>query len=145
MKSLRIVDICVAPCVYYVSIFSCCHVSCWSAGLLQQDTPLGLNGVRRAHRANCSESKLSFCFFLTVFDEFEHNPPCCFTLNRLNAAMTREEDLIRIAKKLDKMVSRNNTVRRFDTHRWRVVLPPRAVHKARERFFSLWNVSLLSI
>ncbi|XP_061920233.1 transcription elongation factor A protein 3 isoform X2 [Entelurus aequoreus] len=27
----------------------------------------------------------------------------------LNAAMTREEDLIRIAKKLDKMVSRNNT------------------------------------
>lgn len=25
--------------------------------------------------------------------------------------MTREEDLIRIAKKLDKMVSRNNTVR----------------------------------
>uniref|UniRef100_A0A3B4XRJ4 Transcription elongation factor n=1 Tax=Seriola lalandi dorsalis TaxID=1841481 RepID=A0A3B4XRJ4_SERLL len=40
--------------------------------------------------------------------------------------MTREEDLIRIAKKLDKMVSRNNTVRRyFDTHRWRVVLPPR--------------------
>lgn len=36
--------------------------------------------------------------------------------------MTREEDLIRIAKKLDKMVTRNNTVRiYFDTHRWRVV------------------------
>lgn len=45
--------------------------------------------------------------------------------------MTREEELVRIAKKLDKMVSRNNTVRLyFDTHRWRVVLrtrpyPPR--------------------
>lgn len=36
--------------------------------------------------------------------------------------MTREEELVRIAKKLDKMVSRNNTVRLyFDTHRWRVV------------------------
>lgn len=41
--------------------------------------------------------------------------------------MTREEDLIRIAKKLDKMVSRNNTVRVcFDARRWRGVLPPRA-------------------
>lgn len=50
--------------------------------------------------------------------------------------MTREEDLIRIAKKLDKMVSRNNTVRlNVDTHRWRVVLPPRAAQKARECFF----------
>lgn len=37
--------------------------------------------------------------------------------------MTREEDLIRIAKKLDKMVSRNNTVR------WYLFWPtlPRAV------------------
>lgn len=33
--------------------------------------------------------------------------------------MTREEELTRIAKKLDKMVSRNTTVRLyFDTHRW---------------------------
>lgn len=33
--------------------------------------------------------------------------------------MTQEEELIRIAKKLDKMVSRNTTVRLyFDTHRW---------------------------
>lgn len=40
--------------------------------------------------------------------------------------MTREEELVRIAKKLDKMVSRNNTVRLyFDTHRWRVVLRTR--------------------
>lgn len=47
--------------------------------------------------------------------------------------MTREEDLIRIAKKLDKMVSRNNTVRLyFDTHRLRVVLQPRAALKACE-------------
>lgn len=53
--------------------------------------------------------------------------------DRLNAAMTQEEDLIRIAKKLDKMVSRNNTVRLyFDNRRWRVVaLSPRAAQKAR--------------
>ncbi|MED6281153.1 Transcription elongation factor A protein 3, partial [Characodon lateralis] len=30
-------------------------------------------------------------------------------LGTINSAMTREEDLIHIAKKLDKMVSRNNT------------------------------------
>lgn len=57
--------------------------------------------------------------------------------------MTREEDLIRIAKKLDKMVSRNNTVRLyFDTHRWRVVLPPRAALKAHERLF--WKTEMVS-
>jgi len=35
-----------------------------------------------------------------------------FHLQRINAhTMSREEDLLRIAKKLDKMVSRNNMVR----------------------------------
>ncbi|XP_039973305.1 transcription elongation factor A protein 3 [Xiphias gladius] len=50
-------------------------------------------------------------FSLSPFTVFNKYPvdDFCFVSSRLNAAMTREEDLIRIAKKLDKMVSRNNT------------------------------------
>lgn len=65
----------------------------------------------------------------------------CLVYGRLNAAMTREEDLIRIAKKLDKMVSRNNTVRLyFDTHRWRAAEKARPwLSWKRHPFCVLWT------
>lgn len=122
------------------SIFSCRHVWGRSAGILQQDTPLAEWSAPRV------KSDLSgYAFFQTLFTIFfwavnRHNR---FPLFWINAAMTREEDLIRIAKKLDKMVSRNNTVSLyFDNHRWRVILPPRVVQEARERLRTKWNVLL---
>ncbi|KAM8870565.1 transcription elongation factor A protein 3 isoform 2-T2 [Spinachia spinachia] len=63
-------------------------------------------------RALCAESDLqrvqsAFHPIPRVF--IASNRYRSFLFIRVNAAMTREEDLTRIAKKLDKMVSRNNT------------------------------------
>lgn len=101
-----------------LSILGTCHVSrafglearaaqtrpFWPSGTLQKQTTT----------ANQTSNVTTVCFVIFSLHAIQASRLYWYfyTVGVTHAyTMTREEDLIRIAKKLDKMVSRNNTVR----------------------------------